>query len=172
MFTGRKMQRDVSAVADVCPRQGGGGCHNSQYFLCDSARYGCHWGYEHAFAIWRYRCHHSPRNDARRQRIPQSGTFSQKFEFATKFVEHVGEAFRADTVGSIYLAGLAEGLDDQVDGTVMKMKPAAVFQQPYLGSWLHSDFPRANGQGLPGLADILRCPLLSMIESSGRTWSM
>ena len=110
----------------------------------------------------------TPAGSGFRSRVP----FRRNSSSPAKFVEHVAEAFRGCTISSVDLVRLAEGFDDQVDRTVMKMKSAAIFQQPHLGSWFHSDFPRASGHGLSGLADTLRCPLPSMIESSGRTWSM
>ena len=109
----------------------------SQNFLRDCARHGRHRRDESPLAVGRNCRHHSSRDDTRRQRAVCSRGLSQKREFAAEFVEHVDEALGGRAISSVDLIRLAEGFDDQVDGAVVKMKSAAIFQQSYLGPRFH-----------------------------------
>jgi hypothetical protein len=73
---------------------------------------------------------------------PGIGCLPQQRQFAAEFVEQAGEAPGRGVVGRAYVA--APRLDDQVDRTVLQMKPPAVGQQPDLRN-PHHERSRADG---------------------------
>ncbi len=62
---------------------------------------------------------------------------SQKRELAAEFIEHIDEALGCRPISGVDLVRFAEGFDDQIDRTIVKMKPTAIFQQSNLGSRVH-----------------------------------
>ena len=81
------------------------------------------------------------------KRAVYSRRLSQKREFAAEFIEHMDETLGRRPVSGVDLTSFAECLDDQIDRSIMKMQPAAILQQSYLGPRLHS----------PGLGDFSGC---------------
>ena len=89
MLSGREVQRDVSAIIHVSPREPGGRRHGVQNFLGDCAGHGCHRCDESPLAVGRNCRHHASCDNAGRKRAICSRGLSQKREFAAEFIEHM-----------------------------------------------------------------------------------
>jgi hypothetical protein len=116
------MQGDVAAVVDVGPQKFCRGRHRGHDFFRDCAGYGSHWSDEGLCTIRRNRRYHTVRNVADGLRTSGSRRLPQKCELAAQFIEDRDEAQRRCAVGERYFISCSEGLDDQVDGTIVKMQ--------------------------------------------------
>ena len=92
------------------------------------------------------------------------GRLPQQRQFAAEFVEQAGEASRCRVVGRAHIGLAAARLHDQVDRTVLQMKPPAVGQQPDLRKPRHDRRP-----GRMAAKASERVSVLSFNDASGRT---
>jgi hypothetical protein len=73
------------------------------------------------------------------------GRSAQGRQFAAEFVEQAGKTPPRRVIGRAHLGLYAAGLHDQVDRTVLQVKPPAVRQKPDLRRSHHSRFPETEG---------------------------
>ncbi len=145
MFSVRKMQRDVAAIIDVgalkwrCPQ------HRAENLFGDCACDRRHRGDEAIGGKWRHSFMHAAHDRALQQASPGIGRLAQQRQLLAELIEQACKTPRRGVIGRTHVYLAAAGLHDQVDWTVLQMKPPAVSQKPDLRSSRHARCPRGDG---------------------------
>src|SRR6202041_2432019 len=126
VFPRSQMQSDVSAVIDVSSGEGGCRGHTAEDFFGDSPRNRSHWRNEGSLTVWRNRGGHAFRDHAGGLGNADSRRLAQKWKFAAEFIKDRDEARGCGAISQLHFIRLAEGLDDQVDRSVLKSQPAII----------------------------------------------
>src|SRR5579872_1471792 len=170
-FSLAQMQRDVSTVVHISARKLSRAHHSGENFFPHRARYCRHRRDETLGGIRHNRRHHTPRYRTTRPLRISTALLSKKCQFSTKLVEYIHKPRTRSLISRIHLTLGTKRLDDQVDRTILQMKPSAIRQQPHLCARRHFRFaPDSKGHGLSFRAATLRLPSFAAeIEFSGRT---
>ena len=92
---------------------------------------------------------HAARHVALQQAARRIGGLAQQRQLAAKFIEQAGKAPRRGVIGGRTSASLPLRLHDQVDRTVLQMKPPAIGQKADLRGSRHARDPgAAGGEGI------------------------
>ena len=158
-----KVDGDVAAVVDMGALQFGNRQHGIDDFLGDRSGDRRHGRDEAMAGVVDGGPPHAARHGALGH---PAGGLAQQVELAAQFVQHGGEADAGDLVSAFDMVRLAIGADDQVDGSVLKVKAPAVRQDMGLHP-CHSD--RSRGQGFPAMPGRRFCPCAAVMSLRSRT---
>ncbi len=123
MLTVGKMKGDVAPVVDRGAAQLRGAGHDGQNLLGDRSGDSRHRRDEHVPSIRLNGRHHAPGDWAAGHRSLDACWRAKHIEFAAKLVQHFDESVGRGSVSRLPLVRFADGLDHQIDWTIVEMKP-------------------------------------------------
>jgi len=118
------MQCNVAAVVDVGAREVSCRCHGGKNFFSNCAGHRGHRRNKGSLAVGGDRGGHAFRDHTAWLRIADSRGLPQKWKFATEFIEDRDETRYCCPIREVHFTSCAEGLNDEVDRAIMKMKTA------------------------------------------------
>src|SRR5258708_5543694 len=164
MFAIGKMQRDVAAIVDVSARELRFTQHRAENFFGDRACNGRHRRNKTIFGEWSHRFKHAARDGALQQALSWISSLAQQWQLSAEFIKQAGETPHCCLIRRVHLSLAAASLHDQVDRTILQMKPPAVRQKPDLRRSRHARLPGADCS-----ESVCRFSVLSLSDASGRT---
>src|ERR1700676_772264 len=175
-LTGRQMQRDISSIVHVAAHEFRAFRHGFEDLFGHRSRDRGHWRNETPLGIRRDRLRH-PLSDCALWpwSILVCGLPKQR-KLRTPVIQYFWETMTSGFISGANLFTPAVGLHDQVDWSIVKVKPASVRQKTRNGQLPHfpppSDEPGRSGHGFCAWASCRWCSFSFNTSASGRTESM
>ena len=144
LFVAAKMQRDVATIVDVSAHEPRVLCHHGQYLFRDRACDRRHWRDEAIRGKWPHRVMHAARHLASQRAVRRVGGLAQQRQFFAKLIEQARKPPRSGAISLPDVRFTAARLYDQVNRTVLQMKPPAIGQKADLRSACHVRDPDAT----------------------------